>query len=304
MEIKPIAFVFPGQGSQVVGMGKGLYNNFAIAKQVFERVNDALHYKLSNIIFDGEISELNKTNHSQPAIMTVSMAYFEVIKQLGLIDLANVKFMAGHSLGEYSALCAAESLSLEDTAQLLKLRGEYMMEACNEKKGLMSAIIGLGFEEVSKIALLNGCSVGNSNSPAQIVISGGKDEVEKASAQALQKGAKRAIPLSVSGAFHSPLMQSAADKMEQVLNDAKIMMPKIKVIGNMTAQPYESITQIKDLLREQITHTVKWQESINYMLRNGVASFVEVGFGNILSGLIKKISPEAETKTSDEIINN
>lgn len=304
MEIKSYALVFPGQGSQKIGMGKGLYDNFAIAKQVFEQIDDALNYKLSNLIFEGSQEELNLTNNAQPAIMAVSMAYFEVMKQMNLIDLADVKFMAGHSLGEYSALCAAGALSLEDTARLLKLRGEYMMNACNEQKGSMAAIIGLDFETVSKIASFNDCFVGNSNAPAQIVISGGEKEVTAASQEALQNGAKRAIPLAVSGAFHSPLMQSAADKMEQVLSEAKITIPLIKVVNNMTARPYDGINEIKELLKEQITHTVKWQESVNYMADNNAESFIEVGFGNILSGLIKKIRPEAEVKTTDEVVEN
>lgn len=304
MEIKSSALVFPGQGSQKIGMGKELFDNFAAAKQVFDRVDEALHYKLSDIIFNGETEELNKTNNAQPAIMAVSMAYFEVMKQTGCIDLADIKFMAGHSLGEYSALCAAEALSLEDTAKLLKLRGEYMMDACNEQKGTMAAIIGLNFETVSKIASFNGCFVGNSNAPAQIVISGGEKEVAAASQETLQNGAKIAIPLAVSGAFHSPLMQSAADKMEQVLSEAKITIPLVKVVSNMTARPYDGTNEIKELLKEQITHTVKWQESINYIANSSVKSFIEVGYGNVLSGLIRKIIPEAEIKSADEIVKN
>ncbi len=304
MKIKSLALLFSGQGSQKVGMGKDLYNNFAVAKDVFERVDETLHYKLSDLIFFGNEDDLSLTNHAQPAIMCVAMAYFEVMKQIGLIDLANVKFMAGHSLGEYSALCAAGALSLEDTAKLLKLRGEYMMQACLEQKGVMSAIIGLDFAQVNQIAALNNCYVGNSNAPTQIVISGGEKEVAAANAEALQRGAKRAITLTVSGAFHSPLMQSAADKMEQALQEAKITLPEVKVISNMTAQPYDSINEIKELLKEQITHTVKWQESINYIAENNAESFVEVGFSNILAGLVKKIRPEVEIKTASEIIKN
>lgn len=302
MEIKSLTLLFPGQGSQKVGMGKELYDNFAVAKNVFERVNEALHYNLSTLIFEGNTEDLNKTDNAQPAIMAVSMAYFEVMKQLGLIDMDNVKFMAGHSLGEYSALCAAEALSLEDVAKLLCLRGRFMMEACNEHKGSMAAIIGLDFNQINKIALFNGCYVGNSNAPTQIVISGGEAEVAAACQDALQNGAKRAIPLTVSGAFHSPLMQSAADKMAQVLADAKITIPQTKVISNMTALPYESINEIKELLKEQITHTVKWQESINYIAENNTDSFIEVGFGNVLNGLLKKINPDIEVKTADNVI--
>ena len=302
MEIISDVVVFPGQGSQKIGMGKDLNDNFAVAKDVFARVDDALNFKLSKLMFDGEIEELNKTSNAQPAIMAVAIAYFEVLKNLGLINIDNIKFMAGHSLGEYSALCASGSLSLEDTAKLLKARGAYMMQACIDNPGAMAALIGFDYAKAAAIADMSGCYIGNSNSPAQIVLSGDKAKVEAACEEAKTQGVKRAIMLQVSGAFHSPLMQSAADKMAEVLADTKFAEPKIKVISNLTAREYTSTAEIKDLLVQQITHTVKWQESIVYMQENGAARYIESGFGNVLTGLIKKTVPEAEAVNAEELL--
>ena len=304
MEIVSNALIFPGQGSQKIGMGKDLNDNFAIAKDVFERVDEALKFKLSNLMFEGELEELNKTSNAQPAIMAVAMAYFEVLKSLGLICLDEVKFMAGHSLGEYSALCAAESLSLEDTAKLLKARGAYMMQACIDNPGAMAALIGFDYAKAEAIADMVGCFVGNSNSPAQIVLSGSTDMVEKACEIAKEQGVKRAVMLPVSGAFHSPLMQSAADKMADIIANIKFSEPKIKVISNLTAEPYTDTNEIKKLLVEQITHTVRWQESVVYMQQMGVAKFIECGFGNVLSGLVKKTLAEVEVVTADDMLKS
>lgn len=302
MQLMSNVLVFPGQGSQKIGMGKNLYDNFAAAKEIFDRVDNALGFKLSSLMFEGETEELNKTSNAQPAIMAVSMAYFEVLKSLGIINLDEVKFMAGHSLGEYSALCAAGVLSLEDTAKLLKARGAAMMQACIDNPGAMAALIGFDYAKVKMIADDTGCFVGNSNSPAQIVLSGSEKTVEKACELANEQGVKRAVMLPVSGAFHSPLMQSAADIMAQVLSNAKFAEPSIKVVSNLTARPYVSAAEIKDLLVKQITNTVKWQESVVYMAENGAGKFIETGFGNVLTGLIKKILPEAETATSEDLL--
>ncbi|MBQ9235488.1 MAG: ACP S-malonyltransferase [Alphaproteobacteria bacterium] len=301
--MKTQALVFPGQGSQKIGMGRDLYDNFAVAKEVFAEVDDALGCKLTDIMFDGQQEELNLTNNAQPAILAVSMAYFEVFKSTGLIDEQNIKFAAGHSLGEYSALCAAGALSLAEAARLLKLRGEYMMSACRKEKGAMAAIIGWDLAKVRVLAEALGCYVANSNSPAQIVISGSEENITRAVEQAAAEGAKRAIRLSVSGAFHSPLMQSAAEAMGKVLPKAKIAEPKFKVISNVTAKEYADTNEIKHLLEEQITSTVKWQESVGYMKECNVDEFVEVGFGNVLSGLIKKTVPDAAVLTSNDLLN-
>lgn len=304
MELMSDVLIFPGQGSQKIGMGKSLYDNFAVAKEVFDRADEALGFSLSNLMFEGNQDDLNKTSNAQPAIMTASLAYFEVMKSLGLIDANSVKFLAGHSLGEYSALCAARALSLENTAKLLQARGAAMMDACLKEKGLMAAVIGLDFDTVKQIADDAGCFVGNSNSPAQIVISGSEQTVQNACEKAKAAGAKRALVLPVSGAFHSPLMQSAADTMSKVIQNTRFAEPQIKVVSNLTAQAYTSVEEIKELLIRQITHTVKWQESVVYMHQNGGNRFIEVGFGNILTGLVKKILPEVPIVTSEEILQN
>ena len=302
MELVSNVLIFPGQGSQKIGMGKDLNDNFAVAKDVFARVNEALDFDLSSLMFEGDVEELNKTSNAQPAIMAVSMAYFEVLKSLGLVNPEDIKYMAGHSLGEYSALCAAGALSLEDTAKLLKARGAAMMKACIDNPGAMAAIIGFDYDKVKQIADECGCYVGNSNSPAQIVISGLKETVETSCEKAKSQGAKRAIVLPVSGAFHSPLMQSAADEMSAVIAEARFAEPSIKVISNLTAKEYTDINEIKELLVKQITHTVKWQESVVYIAENGVRKFIETGFGNVLTGLVKKILSEADTTTAEDML--
>ena len=304
MKIDTSALVFPGQGSQKIGMGKDLYDNYAVAKDVFARVDDALEFNLSEVIFGDNQEELNLTSNAQPAIMATSIAYFEVLKKLGIIDIDNVKFMAGHSLGEYSALCAAGVLTLEDTAKLLKLRGQFMMQACLENKGTMAALIGADYDKAKRIADDCNCFVGNSNSPAQIVLSGDTNNIEKACDVAKAQGVKRAVILPVSGAFHSPLMQPAADKMVDVINNTKFAMPDVNVISNLTAGEYTNTDEIRDLLVKQITNTVKWQESVRYMHEKGANKFIEVGFGNILSGLIKKTLDDVVIETSEDLLKN
>ena len=247
---------------------------------------------------------MNITSNAQPAIMATSMAYFEVLKKLNLINIGDVKFMAGHSLGEYSALCAAGVLTLEDTAKLLKYRGQYTMQSCLENQGAMAALIGADYTKAKAIADECGCFVGNSNSPAQIVLSGEVKSIEKACDVAKEHDVKRVVMLPISGAFHSPLMQSAADKMVDIINNTKFMIPNIDIVSNSTAKPYENVDEIKHLLVKQITNAVRWQESVCYMRENGTTKFVEVGFGNVLSGLIKKTLSDVTVETSEDLLKN
>ena len=294
-----LAFVFPGQGSQTIGMGKDLYDNFDVAKAVFEEVDEAVSFKLSSLMFEGDMAELTKTTNAQPAIMATSIAALRVIeKETGksVKDLAS--FVAGHSLGEYAALCAAQSLSLFDTAKLLKARGEYMQEAALKNPGAMAAVLGLSLKEVNELVLrasdnTHKCYIANDNCQGQIVISGDKEAIEKAAPIATELGAKKCVVLPVSGGFHSPLMQEAALKMKEELSHTNIINPVVPVISNVTAEAETNADTIKELLVAQVTGSVRWTESVSYMHMKGVTDFVECGNGKVLTGLIKRIAPDA-----------
>jgi [acyl-carrier-protein] S-malonyltransferase len=288
------AFIFPGQGSQFPGMGKDLAEAFPDARLVFEEVDDALTQNLSRIIFEGPESDLNLTENTQPALMAMSMAVVRVLQKQGKVDLAKTcKFVAGHSLGEYSALTAAGALTLADCSRLLKLRGRAMQEAVPVGVGAMAAILGLDFEEVKKIAAAASnsgtCAAANDNSPGQVVVSGHKEAVEAAIALAQERGAKRAIQLPVSAPFHCALMQPAADKMQAALANAMITKPAVPVVANVTAQAVSDPATIKKLLVEQVTGTVRWRESVLWMKGQGIAEAVELGAGKVLAGLVKRI---------------
>ncbi len=294
-----LAFVFPGQGSQTVGMGKDLYDNFDVAKAVFEEVDEAVSFKLSSLMFEGDMAELTKTTNAQPAIMATSIAALRVIeKETGksVKDLAS--YVAGHSLGEYGALCAAQALSLFDTAKLLKARGEYMQEAALKNPGAMAAVLGLSLKEVNELVSRASddkckCYIANDNCQGQIVISGDKAAIEKAAPIATELGAKKCVVLPVSGGFHSPLMQEAALKMKEELSHTNIINPVIPVISNVTAEAETNADKIKELLVAQVTGAVRWTESVSYMQMKGVTDFVECGNGKVLTGLIKRIAPDA-----------
>ena len=291
------AFVFPGQGSQFIGMGKDLAGAFTDAKLTFEEINDALSQDLTKIMWEGPESDLNLTENTQPALMAVSMAVVNVLKKQGGVDLAkSCSFVAGHSLGEYSALTAAGTFSLSDSARLLKLRGRSMQEAVPVGVGAMAAILGLELDDVRAIAasVSNGeiCEAANDNSPGQIVISGHKAAVEAAMALATQKGAKRALPLPVSAPFHCKLMAPAAEKMAAALASAKMNAPVVPVVANVTAQAETDPSTIQRLLVEQVTGSVRWRESVQWMRAHGVAEAVELGAGKVLSGLIKRIEKD------------
>lgn len=291
------AFVFPGQGSQVVGMGKTLAENFETARLVFQEVDDALNEKLSRIIFEGPEDTLTLTENAQPAIMASSMAIFRVLeKEIGLNLAKSASFVAGHSLGEYTALAAAGTFTLSDTAKLLRLRGQAMQRAVPAGLGAMAAILGPDLDVVAKIAAEAAqgevCSIANDNSPGQVVISGHKSAIERALEIAKEHGAKRAILLAVSAPFHCSLMQPAAEAMEEALASANLSAPSVKLIANVTAEAVTNPITIRELLVKQVTGQVRWRESVEYMKAQGVTETVEIGVGKVLTGLTRRIEKD------------
>jgi [acyl-carrier-protein] S-malonyltransferase len=291
------ALVFPGQGSQAVGMGRELAAAFAVAREVFEEVDEALTQKLSRLIFEGPEAELTLTENAQPALMTVSLAVMRVLEREGGLDLTRqVALVAGHSLGEYSALAAARALSLADAARLLKRRGRAMQRAVPVGAGAMAALLGLELDAARSLAeeAAQGevCAVANDNGAGQVVVSGDKAAVERAVAAASGKGAKRSIMLPVSAPFHCPLMAPAAREMEEALAQMPLREPYVPLIANVTAAPVSDPEDIKRLLVQQVTGLVRWRESVLAMKAEGVDELVELGAGRVLSGLAKRIDRE------------
>lgn len=292
------AFVFPGQGSQAVGMGKALAEAFPQARAVFDEVDDALSQKLSAIMWDGPLEDLTLTANTQPALMAVSLAAFRVLEAEAGLDLKqHAAFVAGHSLGEYSALAAAGSLSIADTARLLRIRGNAMQGAVPVGQGAMAALIGLEFDAALEVARAAAegdvCDAANDNGGAQVVVSGHKAAVERAIVIAQEKGAKRAVMLTVSAPFHCALMQPAADAMREALAAVTVKPPVVPLVSNVTAGPVTDAAAIRDGLVRQVTGTVRWRESVAWMASQGVESFYEVGSGKVLTGLAKRIAPSA-----------
>ena len=289
------AFLFPGQGAQAIGMGKDLANNFSVAKNVFDEVNDALNQDLSALIWDGDIETLTLTENAQPALMATSIAAIKALESEG-IEFGQASYIAGHSLGEYSALCAAGSLSLMDTAKLLRIRGKAMQDAVPFGVGAMAAILGLDFETVSQITNSSAndqvCQAANDNDPGQVVISGHKNAVEETIELAKDAGAKRAILLPVSAPFHCSLMQPAADTMAKALSEIILKAPIIPLVANVKANKEVNGETIKDLLVEQVTGSVRWRESIEFMSSEGVSEVYEIGAGKALSGMVRRIDRE------------
>jgi [acyl-carrier-protein] S-malonyltransferase len=291
------AFTFPGQGSQAVGMGRELSETYQEARNVFIEVDAALGYNLTAIMFDGPEETLRLTENAQPALMAVSMAVVRVLEARGVKLADHAAFIAGHSLGEYSALAAAGSLSLADAAQLLQIRGRAMQKAVPVGQGAMAAILGIDFEALRDIAgaaaLDQVCDIANDNAPGQIVISGNKEAVERAMELAKARGAKRALPLPVSAPFHSRLMAPAAEEMRVALDDVTLRAPVVPLVSNVLARPITEPNEIRRRLVEQVTGMVRWSESVQWLAgEGGVTNLVELGAGKVLSGLAKRIAPD------------
>jgi [acyl-carrier-protein] S-malonyltransferase len=304
------AFIFPGQGSQAIGMGKALAEGSAAARDVFAEVDAALGQKLSTLMFDGDIATLTLTENAQPALMATSVAAARTVAERsgrGIADLAG--FVAGHSLGEYSALAAAGAISVADAARLLRLRGQSMQKAVPVGVGAMAALLGLDLDQVRDVAARAStpdsiCATANDNAAGQVVVSGHKEAVERAIALAAELGAKRSILLPVSAPFHCPLMAPAAEAMREALAAIEIKAPAVPVVANVTAAPVTAPDEIRHLLVEQVTGTVRWRESVLYMKSAGVQELVELGAGKVLAGLAKRIDRDLAAQslqTPDEI---
>ena len=287
------AILFPGQGSQFVGMGSDFYKSFEVVKKNFEIVDNTLGYSLSKIILEGSSTDLNLTKNTQPAIMAIGVSIFNVLNNEFNYDLNKSEFFAGHSLGEYTALVCSGSLSLERAAYLLHERGKAMQSAVPVGQGSMLAILGMTIDEVEKEVNLvkknEVCEIANDNSDTQVVVSGTKKAIEILN-ENIKKKKKRGIVLPVSAPFHSTLMKKAAEDMKAKLEETNFLTPQPRVISNVTSKEYESKNNIKTLLVDQIVSRVRWRESINYMIEKGVGEFLEIGPGKVLSGLVKKIN--------------
>ncbi|MFO7307701.1 MAG: ACP S-malonyltransferase [Pseudomonadota bacterium] len=297
----PVAFTFPGQGSQAVGMGKALADAFPVARAVFDEVDEALGQKLSQIMWEGPLETLTLTANAQPALMAASLAVVRVLESEAGLDIArDVAFVAGHSLGEYSALAAVGSLSVADTARLLRIRGDAMQKAVPAGEGAMAAILGMAFEEAAKVAAEAAegqvCEAANDNGGGQVVVSGHKAAVERVVALAPQRGAKRALLLPVSAPFHCSLMQPAAEVMAEALSKVTIAAPKVPLVANVHARAVTDPQEIREGLVRQVTGTVRWRECVAFMAAQGVDTFYELGSGKVLTGLAKRIAAGASAQ--------
>ena len=305
----PVAFVFPGQGSQQAGMGRALADNFTAARSVFDEVDEALGEKLSRLMWDGPEEKLVLTENAQPALMAVSMAVVAVLAaEYGVSVARTASWVAGHSLGEYSALAAAGTFTLADTARLLRTRGRAMQSATPVGVGAMAALLGLDYADAVEVAKAASqgdvCEAANDNAPGQVVVSGHRAAVERAVELAKEKGAKRAVLLPVSAPFHCALMQPAADAMREALAAVPMRPPSVPLIANVTAAPVSDPAAIRDNLVRQVTGTVRWRECVGYLAGQNVATIAELGAGKVLTGLGKRMAPNARcfsVGTPDEI---
>jgi [acyl-carrier-protein] S-malonyltransferase len=290
-----VALVFPGQGSQAVGMGADLASAHAAARNVFEEIDAALGHRLSQIMFEGPIATLTLTENAQPALLAVSMAVMRVLEEQGFRVADGAKLVAGHSLGEYSALCAAGALSIADGARLLRIRGRAMQAAVPVGLGAMAALLGVGKEVAEKLAAAAAegevCQLANDNEPTQAVISGARTAIDRAAQLAKAHGVRRFMPLNVSAPFHCALMQPAADAMAAALAETRVSRPVVPLVANVAAAPISDPEEIRRRLVEQVTGTVRWRECVAAMAEDGVTDLVEVGSGKVLAGLAKRIVP-------------
>lgn len=295
-ELANVAYVFPGQGAQYIGMGRDLYDNYDSARMVFRQADEALGFPLSELCFNGPDDELRKTDNAQPAIVTVSLALLSVIHDLESdISLPAPTFVAGHSLGEYTALAAAGVIDFATTIFLTRERGRLMHQAGQKKPGGMTAVIGLDEALLAEICIQTGTIIANANCPGQLVISGEVDNLSRAIELAEAKGAHRVIPLQVSGAFHTHYMQLAADSLAEIMATIPFTAPQIPIVANTTASEITTTDMVRKELLNQLCNTVQWQRSIEFMIDNGVSTFIEIGPGRVLTSLIKRISRDVRT---------
>jgi [acyl-carrier-protein] S-malonyltransferase len=290
-----VAWVFPGQGSQTVGMGRDLYDNLASARAIFNQADEALGFPITKLCFEGPEDELRQTINAQPALLTTSFACLEAAWEVNNKSLPDPAFLAGHSLGEYTALAVAGVFDFSTAVRLARERGRLMHEAGQIRQGGMAAIIGMDEESLAEVCRKSDTVIANINCPGQIVISGAAENVTRAMEMATAAGASRAIPLQVSGAFHSPLMRPAVEGMTEYVSSASFQAPKIPVIGNTTAEPLTTAESVKSELLNQLLNPVQWQRSIEYIISKGVPTFIEIGPGKVLTGLIRRIDKEART---------
>ena len=293
-----VGYLFAGQGSQYIGMGKDLYESFPQAKAVFDKADQVLGFSLSKLCFEGPKEELTRTNNCQPAIVTTTIAAWEVFKSVNNIEPDS--YAAGLSLGEYSALVAAGAIKFEDAVYLVRRRGEFMEEEAGKKPGRMLSVIGLDYAQVKGVCEEASVEIANLNCPGQIVVSGGAENIVKAQGLVKAKGAKLAIVLDVSGAFHSSFMNGASVKLAKELEKIKINIPRIALISNVTAKPALSVEEIKNNLVKQVASSVLWEDSMKFILSRGVSNFIEFGPGKVLKGLMHRIAPESIVKTVEK----